>query len=97
MQTEAPDVFDIRKETEATLKLYGMVERLAYVVDAIVEDFLSFARLRATELASTDLNELMTDIAALLYHSRRFCPGTRILFAEQPEQRGGLNHIHKST
>ena len=23
MQTEAPEVFDIRKESEATLKLYG--------------------------------------------------------------------------
>ncbi len=57
------------------------VERL----DSIVEDFLTFTRLRTIELTHCDLNELMTDVAVLLYHNRRFKPTMKIIYRELPE------------
>ncbi|MCX7847198.1 MAG: ATP-binding protein [bacterium] len=57
------------------------VERL----DAIVEDFLTFTRLRTMELTQCDLNELLTDVAVLLYHNRRFKPTMKIIYRELPE------------
>jgi len=53
-------------------------------VDSIVEDFLSFTRLRSMEPAVTDLTELVTDIVVLLHHSRRFHAATKIVYQELP-------------
>jgi two-component system sensor histidine kinase PilS (NtrC family) len=54
------------------------VERL----DAIVEDFVTFTRLRSMVFQHVDLNEVLTELAVLLYHNRRFKPNTKIIYRE---------------
>jgi PAS domain S-box-containing protein len=57
------------------------VERL----DAIVEDFLTFTRLRSMAFQRVDLNDVLTELAVLLYHNRRFTPATKIIYRELNE------------
>ncbi len=54
------------------------VERM----DAIVEDFVTFTRLRSMAFQPVDLNEVLTELAVLLYHNRRFRPNTKIIYRE---------------
>lgn len=51
----------------------------------IVNDFLSFTRLRTLELTSFDLNNLIMDVVVLLHHSKQFPENIKLLFKELPE------------
>lgn len=70
---------------ESSQRLARTIVREVERLDAIVEDFLTFTRLRTMELTQCDLNELMTDVAVLLYHNRRFKPTMKIIYRELPE------------
>jgi two-component system sensor histidine kinase PilS (NtrC family) len=68
-----------------SLRLVSTIVREVERVDSIVEDFLTFTRLRSMTFQLTDLNELMTDLAVLLYHNRKFTPKTKIVYRELSE------------
>lgn len=70
---------------EQQKSLARMIMREVERLDAIVEDFLTFTRLRTMELTECDLNEILTDVAVLLYHNRRFKPTMKIIYRELPE------------
>jgi len=74
-----------RLHDEDSQRLARTIMREVERLDSIVEDFLMFTRLRTIELTQCDLNELMTDVAVLLYHNRRFKPTMKIIYRELPE------------
>lgn len=74
-----------RLHDEEAQRLARTIMREVERLDAIVEDFLTFTRLRTMELTQCDLNELVTDVAVLLYHNRRFKPSMKIIYRELPE------------
>jgi len=51
----------------------------------IVNDFLSFTRLRTLELTNFDLNNLIMDVVVLLHHSKQFPENIKLIFKELPE------------
>ncbi len=51
-------------------------------LNAIVEDFVTFTRLRSMVFQHVDLNEVLTELAVLLYHNRRFTPNSKIIYRE---------------
>jgi len=70
---------------EDSKHLAGIIVREVERLDAIVEDFLSFTRLRTMEIGSVDVNELMMDVVVMLYRSGKFNPNIKLVCRELPE------------
>ncbi len=71
--------------TEEAHKLLKIISKEVERLDSIVEDFLSFTRLRKVELTEVDINELLGDIAVLLYHNKKFPSDMKLIHRETEE------------
>lgn len=71
--------------TDESQKLLRIISKEVERLDSIVEDFLSFTRLRKVELTEVDINELLGDIAVLLYHNKKFPSDMKLIHQETEE------------
>ena len=74
-----------RDQEPGSKKLANIIVKETDRLSAIVDDFLSYTRLRAMEIVQTDLNELITDVIVLLYNGRELPENTRLIFRDYPE------------
>jgi signal transduction histidine kinase len=68
-----------------TRRLADIIVRESERLNTIVEDFLSYTRLRSLEVSQTDINELVADVVVLLYHSRELPPNVKLIYRERDE------------
>jgi two-component system sensor histidine kinase PilS (NtrC family) len=66
-------------------KLADIIVKEADRLDAIVDDFLSYTRLRGLEISQTDLNELVSEVIVLMYHGRTMPEDIKLIYHERPE------------
>jgi PAS domain S-box-containing protein len=72
-------------ENHETRRLADIIVRESERLNTIVEDFLSYTRLRSLEVSQTDINELVADVVVLLYHSRELPPNVKLIYRERDE------------
>jgi two-component system sensor histidine kinase PilS (NtrC family) len=66
-------------------RLAEIIVREGERLNTIVEDFLSYTRLRSLEVSQTDINELVADVVVLLYHSRELPPNVKLIYRERED------------
>lgn len=70
---------DMTEERRDMQHLVEIISKEVERLDAIVEDFLLFTRLRKVVLEQMEVNELLEETAALLYHHKNFPANMKVV------------------